>query len=92
MKRTLLNTLIARLLIYTDKQPKMSDFPRPETSGSNQSQAEASDMLVVSELGPCSGLDEPVGIDTSLVSAIGGFGLSGTWLALGGGRIGITGG
>src|SRR4029453_6452280 len=29
----------------------MSDVPRPENSGSNQSQAEASDMLVVSELG-----------------------------------------
>ena len=29
----------------------MSDVPRPENGGSNQSQAEASDMLVVSELG-----------------------------------------
>ena len=29
----------------------MSDVARPETSGSNKSQADASDMLVVSELG-----------------------------------------
>ena len=40
-----------RLLRYRDQQLKMSDVHRTQTSGANQSQAEASDMLVVSELG-----------------------------------------
>jgi zinc transport system ATP-binding protein len=40
-----------RLLRYRDQQLKMADVHRTQPSGSNQSQAGASDMLVVSELG-----------------------------------------
>ena len=40
-----------RLLRYRDQHLKMSDVHRTQASGANQSQAEPSDMLVVSELG-----------------------------------------